>query len=58
MKEVQLVEEEHEVLEDVERDPKAMVMEGLIHYKLYEPSSNRFFLTSANLDERGKIEFT
>ena len=30
MKEVQLIEEEHEILEDVKREPKAKVMEDLI----------------------------
>ncbi|GFS46047.1 ovate family protein 13 [Actinidia rufa] len=45
MKEVQLVEQEHEVLEDVDRNPKAKVVDDLMHYELDEPSSDRFFLT-------------
>ena len=52
MQEVQLIEEEHEILEDVGRDPKAKVVEDLICYELDEPSSDRFFLTGANLEER------
>ena len=51
IKEVQLIEEEHEVLEDVRRNPKAKVMEDLIRYELDEPSSDRFFLTCAHLEE-------
>ena len=31
MKEVQLIEQEQEVLEDIGRDPEAKVMEDLIH---------------------------
>ena len=31
-------------------------MEDLISYELDEPSSDRFFLTGANLKERQKIE--
>ena len=56
MKEVLLIEEEQEVLEDVKRDPGAKVVEDLIHYELDEPSSNRFFLTGANLEERERTE--
>ena len=56
MKEVQLVEEEREILEDVRREPKAKVMENMIHYELNEPSSNHFFLTGANLEERERTE--
>ena len=51
MKEVHLIEDEHEVLEDVKRNPEAKVIENLICYELDEPSSDRFFLTSANLEE-------
>ena len=56
MKEVQLIEEEHEVLEDVEWDPEAKVVEDLIRYELDEPSSDRFFLIGANLEERERTE--
>ncbi|GFS36525.1 hypothetical protein Acr_00g0046500 [Actinidia rufa] len=56
IKKVQLIEEEREVLEDVGRDPKAKVAEDLICYELDEPSSNRFFLTGANLEERERTE--
>ena len=56
MKEVQFIEEEQEILDDVGRDPKAKVVEDLIHYELDEPSSYRFFLTSANLEERERTE--
>ncbi|GFZ10836.1 hypothetical protein Acr_22g0002340 [Actinidia rufa] len=56
MKEVQLIEEEHEVLEDDGRDLKAKVIEDLIRYELDEPISDRFFLTSANLEEQEKTE--
>ncbi|GFY88741.1 hypothetical protein Acr_06g0006810 [Actinidia rufa] len=38
MKKVQLVKEEHEVLEDVGRNPEAKVVEDLIRYELDEPS--------------------
>ncbi|GFY91447.1 hypothetical protein Acr_07g0016430 [Actinidia rufa] len=55
-KEVQLIEQEHEVLEDVGRDLEAKVMEDLIHYELDEPSSNRFFLTGTNLEERERTK--
>ena len=53
---MQLIEEEHEVLEDVKRDPEAKVVEDLIRYELDEPSSDYFFLTSANLEERERTE--
>ena len=43
MKEVQLIEEEIEVLEDVGRDPKAKVVEDLICSELNELSSDWFF---------------
>ena len=52
MKKVQLIEKEIEVLEDVGRNPEAKVVGELIRYELDEPSSDRFFLTSANLEER------
>ena len=55
-KEVQLIEEEHEVLKDVERDPEAKVMEDLIHYELDKPSSDHFFVTGTNLEERERTE--
>ena len=51
MKEVQLIEEEHEILDDIRRDLEAKVVEGLIRYELDEPSSDIFFLTSVNLKE-------
>ena len=51
-----MIEEEHEVLEDVGRDPEDKVMEDLIRYELDEPSSDRFFLTGANLEERERTE--
>ena len=56
MQEVQLIEKEHEVLEDVGRDPEAKVIEDLIRYELDEPSSDCFFLTGANLKERERTE--
>ena len=56
LQEVQLIEEEHEVLEDNGRDPEAKVMEDLIRYELDEPSSDHFFLTGANLEERERTE--
>ncbi|GFY95352.1 hypothetical protein Acr_10g0007370 [Actinidia rufa] len=40
--EVQLVEEEQEVLEDIERDPEAKVVEDLMCYELDEPSLDHF----------------
>ncbi|GFZ14402.1 hypothetical protein Acr_24g0005920 [Actinidia rufa] len=45
VKEVQMVEEDIEVLEDVGRDLEAKVIEELVCYELDEPSSDRFFLT-------------
>ena len=51
-----LIEEEQEVLEDVERDPRAKVVEDLIRFELDEQSSNRFFLTGENLEERERTE--
>ena len=51
MKEVCQIEEEREILEDVSRTPEAKVVEDLIPYELDEPSSDRFFLTNANLNE-------
>ena len=49
MKEIQLVEEKHEVLEDVRSNPESKVMEDLMCYELDEPSSDCFILTGANL---------
>ena len=43
MKEVQLVEQEKEVLEDIGRTPEDKVMEDLIRYELNELSSDHFF---------------
>ena len=59
MKEVQLIEKEHNVLEDIGRDPKAKVVEDLIYYELDEPSLDHFFLTGANLnlEERKRTKF-
>ncbi|GFZ04798.1 hypothetical protein Acr_17g0003700 [Actinidia rufa] len=56
MQEVQLVEEEQEVLKDIGRDLEAKVVEDLMRYELDERSSDRFFLTSANLEEWEKTE--
>ena len=56
MKEVQLIKEEYEVQDDIGRAPKAKVVEDLIRYELDEPSSDRFFLTSTNLEERERTE--
>ena len=56
MKKVQLIEKEQEVLKDVGTNPEAKVIEDLIHYELYEPSSNHFFLTSANWEEHERTE--
>ena len=56
MIEVQLIEEEREVLEDIRQESEAKVMEELIRYELDEPSSDRFFLTGANLEERERTE--
>ena len=47
-----MIEEEHEVLEDVGRNPEAKVMKDLIRYELDELSSDRFFLTGANMEEQ------
>ena len=51
-----MIEEEHEVLEDVGRNPEAKVMKDLIRYELDELSLDRFFLTSANMEEQERIE--
>ena len=56
MKEVQLVEEEVEILEDVRRNSEAKVVEDLMRYELDEPSSKYYFLIGANLKERERIE--
>ncbi|GFS42559.1 hypothetical protein Acr_00g0080540 [Actinidia rufa] len=37
-------------------DPEAKVIEDLMRYELDEPSSDRFFLTGANLEERERTE--
>ena len=55
VKEVQLIEEERKVLEDAGRNPDAKVVEDLIRCELDEPSLDRFFLTSANLEERAHL---
>ncbi|GFY88776.1 hypothetical protein Acr_06g0007160 [Actinidia rufa] len=44
VKEVQMVKEDIEMLEDVGCDPEAKVIEELVRYELDEPSSDRFFL--------------
>ena len=49
-------EEEHEVLENVERDLEAKVVEDLICYELDEPSSDCFFLIGANWEARERTE--
>ncbi|PSS08152.1 Topoisomerase [Actinidia chinensis var. chinensis] len=51
-----LVEEEQEVLEDVGRDLEAKVVEDLMSYELDEPSLDRLFLPSANLEKRDRTE--
>ncbi|GFY92612.1 hypothetical protein Acr_08g0010080 [Actinidia rufa] len=56
MKEVQLVEEEREVLEDVGRAPEAKVVEDLLRYKLDERSLDCYFLIGSNLKEWERIE--
>ena len=56
MKEVQLVEEEREVLEDVGRTPETKVAEDLIRYELDEPSSDRYFLGGSNMKERERTK--
>ena len=56
MQEVQLIEEEHKVLEDVRRNPETKVVENLVRYELNKPSSDRFFLTSANLEEQERTK--
>ena len=52
MKKMQLIKQEHDVLEDVEKGPEAKVVEDLICYKLDEPSFDCFFFIGANLEER------
>ena len=56
MKEVQLIGEKQEVLEDVGWDLKAKVKEDLMPYELDKPSSDYFFLTGANLEEQERTE--
>ena len=51
MKEVQVIKEEHEVLDDIGRDPKAKIVEDRIRYELDELSLDHFFLTSANWEK-------
>ncbi|GFZ00158.1 hypothetical protein Acr_13g0015570 [Actinidia rufa] len=51
MKEVQMIEENTEVLEDVGRDPEAKVIEELVRYELDERGSDRFFLVGSGLNE-------
>ena len=51
MKEMQLIEEKHEVLEDLVKDLETKVVKDLICYELGEPSLDRFFLTGVNLKE-------
>ncbi|GFY97881.1 hypothetical protein Acr_12g0004220 [Actinidia rufa] len=56
MKEVQMVEEDIEVMEDVGRDPEAKVIEELVRYELDEPSSDRFFLIGSDLKKCERTE--
>ncbi|GFZ01188.1 hypothetical protein Acr_14g0008230 [Actinidia rufa] len=51
MKEVQMIEENTEVLEDVGRDPEDKVIEELVRYELDELGSDRFFLVGSGLNE-------
>ncbi|GFZ00952.1 hypothetical protein Acr_14g0005870 [Actinidia rufa] len=51
MKEVQMIEENTEVLQDVGRDPEAKVIEELVRYELGEQGSDRFFLVGSGLNE-------
>ena len=60
IKEVKLVEEEREILEDVSRASKAKVMEDQICYELGETSLDLYFLVGSNMKERERtklIEF-
>ena len=45
---MQMVDEEREVLEDVDKTLEAKVMEDLICYDFDEPSLDRFFLMGSN----------
>ncbi|GFS40490.1 hypothetical protein Acr_00g0068850 [Actinidia rufa] len=56
MKEVQMIEENTEVLEDVGRDPEAKVIEELVRYELGERGSDRFFLVGSGLNECERSE--
>ena len=56
MKEVQLVEEEREVLEDVGWTSDTKVVEELIRYELDDPSSDNYFLVGSNMKERERTE--
>ncbi|GFZ05420.1 hypothetical protein Acr_17g0009920 [Actinidia rufa] len=51
VKEVQMVEEDIEVLEDVGCDPEAKVIKKLVRYELDEPNSDQFFLNESDLNE-------
>ncbi|GFZ21894.1 hypothetical protein Acr_29g0010560 [Actinidia rufa] len=56
MKEVQMIEEDIEVLEDVGRDPEVKVIEELVRYELDEPGPDRFFLVGSDLNECERTE--
>ncbi|GFS40182.1 hypothetical protein Acr_00g0066980 [Actinidia rufa] len=56
MREVQMIEEDIEVLEDVGRDPETKVIEELVRYELDEPGSDRFFLVGSDLNECERTE--
>ena len=57
MKEVKMVEEENEVLEDVGKTPEAKVLEDLMRFDLDKPSLDPFFLTGSSLIERERTMF-
>ena len=56
MKQVQLVKEEREALEDVGRIPEAKVVEDMIHYELDEPNLYHFFLVGSNMRKRERTD--
>ncbi|GFZ02352.1 hypothetical protein Acr_15g0009600 [Actinidia rufa] len=56
MKEVQIIEEDIEVMEDMGRDSEAKVIEELVRYELDDPSSDRFFLVGLDLKEFERSE--
>ncbi|GFY90940.1 hypothetical protein Acr_07g0011360 [Actinidia rufa] len=56
VKEVQMVEEDIEMLEDVGRNPEAKVIEELVRCELDEPGSDRFFLIGSDLKECERTE--